>query len=89
MFVSCVVGLLNNMAEDSKHNVVQDMRLLSHESRLEALESTTDELIRSTTALTVSVEQTNRLLTEGFNLMKKLAVAIIGIIGSVVGVTSI
>ena len=77
------------MAEDSKHNVVQDMCILHHEARLEALESTTDELIRSTTALTVSVEQTNKLLTEGFGLMKKLAVAIIGIIGSVVGVTSI
>jgi len=77
------------MAEDSKHNVVQDMRISHHEARLEALEATTDELIRSTTALTVSVEQTNKLLTEGFGLMKKLAVAIIGIIGSVVGVTSI
>ena len=77
------------MAEDSKHNVVQDMQILAHESRLEALESTTDELIRSTTALTVSVEQTNKLLIEGFGLMKKLAVAIIGIIGSVVGVTNL
>jgi len=77
------------MAEDSKHNVVQDMQIQHHEARLQALENTTDELIRSTTALTVSVEQTNKLLTEGFNLMKKLAVAIIGIIGSVVGVTSI
>ena len=78
-----------SMAEDSKHNVVQDMQILAHESRLEALESTTDELIRSTTALTVSVEQTNKLLIEGFGLMKKLAVAIIGIIGSVVGVTNL
>jgi len=77
------------MAEDSKHNVVQDMRISHHEARLEALESTTDELIKATTALSVSVEQTNKLLTEGFGLMKKLSVAIIGIIGSVVGVTSI
>lgn len=77
------------MAEDSKHNVVQDMRITQHNERILALEKTTDELIRSTTALTVSVEQTNKLLTEGFNLMKKLAIAIIGIIGSVVGVTSI
>ena len=77
------------MAEDSKHNVVQDMRINHQEGRLEALEKTTDELIRSTTALSVSVEQTNKLLTEGFSLMKKLAVAIIGIIGSVVGVTNL
>ena len=77
------------MPEDSKHNVVQDMQLSHHEARLQALEVTTDELIRSTTALTVSVEQTNKLLTEGFNLMKKLAIAIIGIIGSVVGVTNL
>ena len=77
------------MAEDSKHNVVQDMRITQHNERILALEKTTDELIRSTTALTVSVEQTNKLLTEGFNLMKKLAIAIIGIIGSVVGVTNL
>ena len=77
------------MGEDSRHNVTQDLRLDQHEIKIDKLEAITDELVRSTTALSTSVDQTNKLLTEGFNLMKKLAVAIIGVIGSVVGVTSI
>lgn len=77
------------MAEDSKHNVVQDLRIEEHERRINTMEESIQTLLISTTALNASVEQTNVYLKNGFDLMKKLAGTIIGVLSVVIGGTQV
>ena len=76
------------MAEESKHNVIQDMKIEEHERRITALEESTQALLLSTTALNASVEVTNNLLSEGFSTMKKLAIGIVTAMTAIFGVGS-
>lgn len=76
------------MAEASKHNVIQDMKIDEHERRIVALEESTQALLLSTTALNTSVEVTNNLLSEGFSTMKKLAIGIVTAMTAIFGVGS-
>jgi len=77
------------IAGETKSDLKQDMRLDSIESRVDKLEEATAALLQSNSALMATSEQTNKMLQEGFDLMKKLAVGIVGILGSVFGVTQI
>lgn len=77
------------IAGETKSDLKQDMRLDSIESRVDKLEEATTALLQSNAALMATSEQTNKMLQEGFDLMKKLAVGIVGILGSVFGVTQV
>lgn len=67
----------------------QDMRLDNIEGRVDRLEIATQALLESNAALVATSEQQIAILREGFSLMKKLATAIIGVLGSVIGVTQV
>lgn len=72
--------------ESAIENAVQDQRLDACEKRIDMLEQSTQALLESNAALNASVEQTNKMLKEGFDLMKKLAVGIVGAIAAFMGV---
>ena len=74
---------------ETKSDLKQDMRLDNIEARVDKLEEATTALLQSNAALMATSEQTNKMLQEGFDLMKKLAVGIVGILGSVFGVTQV
>jgi len=71
-----------SLAENTRQNAV----LEQHETRIANLEASTQALLESNAALNASVEQTNKMLKEGFDLMKKLAVGIVGAIAAFMGV---
>ena len=73
------------MAEDSVHNVKQDMKIDEHERRISSLEESTKAMIEAQTAMMAQMEITNGVLQQGFDLMKKLAVGIVGALSVVVG----
>ena len=74
--------------ESAIENAVQDQRLDTLEARTAKLEDATQALLESNAALNASVENTNKMLKEGFDLMKKLAVGIVGAIAAFLGVGS-
>ena len=81
--------MANDQSKESAiENAVQDQRLDSLEARTEKLEQATQALLESNAALNASVENTNKMLKEGFDLMKKLAVGIVGAIAAFLGVGS-
>lgn len=71
--------------ESAIENARQDTRLDAHEQRITRLEDSTEALLQSNAALMASVEQTNRLMSEGFGMMKKLAAGIVGALTVVFG----
>ena len=73
------------MAESSAHNVKQDMRIEEHERRIGALEESTQSMVEAQTAMMAQMEITNGLLKQCFELMKKLAVGIVGALTVVKG----
>ena len=77
------------IAGETKSDLKQDMRLDNIEERVDKIEEATTALLQSNAALMATSEQTNKMLQEGFNLMKKLAVGIVGILGSVFGATQV
>ena len=73
------------MAEASKHNVIQDMRIDEHERRVSALEESTQAMLEAQAGMMAQMELTNGLLKQGFDLMKKLSLGIIGALSVVMG----
>lgn len=73
-----------SLEENTRQNAILDQ----HEERIKNLEQSTAALLESNAALNASVEQTNKMLKEGFDLMKKLAVGIVGAIAAFMGVGS-
>lgn len=73
------------MAEESKHNVVQDMKLEEHGRRIESLEESVSAMLQAQTSMMTQMELTNNVLQQGFDLMKKLAVGIVGALSVVIG----
>ena len=73
------------MAEESKHNVVQDMKLEEHGRRIESLEESVSAMLQAQTSMMTQMEITNNVLQQGFDLMKKLAVGIVGALSVVIG----
>lgn len=71
--------------ESAIENARQDTRLDAHEQRITRLEDSTEALLQSNAALNASVEQTNRLMAEGFGMMKKLVAGVAGILTVVFG----
>lgn len=71
--------------ESAIENARQDTRLDAHEQRITRLEDSTEALLQSNAALMASVEQTNRLMSEGFGMMKKLVAGVAGILTVVFG----
>lgn len=81
--------MANDQSKESAiENAVQDQRLDALEIRTEKLEDATQALLESNAALNASVANTNKMLKEGFDLMKKLAVGIVGAIAAFLGVGS-
>ena len=74
--------------ESLEENTRQNAVLEQHESRIANLEASTQALLESNAALNASVAQTNKMLKEGFDLMKKLAVGIVGAVCAFFGVGS-
>ena len=73
-----------SLEENTRQNAILDQ----HEERIKNLEQSTAALLESNAALNASVEQTNKMLKEGFDLMKKLAVGIVGTVCAFLGVGS-
>lgn len=78
--------------EQSRDSLIENTRqnaiLEQHEQRIANLEASTAALLESNAALNASVETTNKMLKEGFDMMKKLAVGIVGAIAAFMGVGS-
>lgn len=73
------------MAEDDRHNVVQDMKLEEHGRRIESLEESVQAMLQAQTSMMAQMEITNDVLKQGFDLMKKLAMGIVGALSVVIG----
>ena len=71
--------------ESAVENARQDAMIEAHEARIRRLEESTEALLQSNSALNASVEQTNRIMAEGFGLMKKLAAGIVGALTVIFG----
>jgi len=73
------------MGEESKHNVVQDMKIEEHDRRITSLEESVQAMLQAQTSMMTQMEITNGVLQQGFDLMKKLAVGIVGALSVVIG----
>lgn len=73
------------MGEESKHNVVQDMKIEEHDRRITSLEESVQAMLQAQTSMMTQMELTNNVLKQGFDLMKKLAVGIVGALSVVIG----
>ena len=73
------------MGEESKHNVVQDMKIEEHDRRISSLEESVQAMLQAQTSMMTQMEITNGVLQQGFDLMKKLAVGIVGALSVVIG----
>ena len=79
------MGDIEQSKESAIENARQDTRLDAHEQRIQRLEDSTEALLQSNAALNASMEQTNKLLHEGFAMMKKLAAGIVGALTVIFG----
>lgn len=73
------------MGEESKHNVVQDMKIEEHDRRITSLEESVQAMLQAQTSMMTQMELTNNILKQGFDLMKKLAVGIVGALSVIIG----
>jgi hypothetical protein len=73
------------MGEESKHNVVQDMKIEEHDRRITSLEESVQAMLQAQTSMMTQMEITNGVLQQGFDLMKKLAVGIVGALSVIIG----
>ena len=79
----------DTLAEESRSDIIQDVRLENVEKEVEALKAVAHQMGENLSALTASVETTNSLLKEFKDLMVKLAGGIVTILGGVFGVTAV
>ena len=79
----------DTLAEESRSDIIQDVRLEILEKEVEALKAVAHQMGENLSALTASVETTNSLLKEFKDLMVKLAGGIVTILGGVFGVTAV
>ena len=77
------------MPEDSKHNVIQDLRIEEHERRITSLEESVNAMLQAQTSMMTQMEITNGVLQQGFDLMKKLSMGIVGVLSVVIGGTQV
>ena len=77
------------LPEDSKHNVIQDLRIEEHERRITSLEESVNAMLQAQTSMMTQMEITNGVLQQGFDLMKKLSMGIVGVLSVVIGGTQV
>jgi len=56
------------MGEESKHNVVQDMKIEEHDRRITSLEESVQAMLQAQTSMMTQMEITNGVLQQGFDL---------------------
>ena len=73
----------------SEHDPIQNHRLDRLEEAFTKMADAQAERDRQMSSLTGALEVQNQVLNNGFELMKKLALAIIGVLSAVIGGTQV